>query len=196
MFGYLPAPGSTRVHEFREIDGRPGYYVGLEWRHGDRLDVRAFQYDNRADPAAFQHVYAWLTRFYAVGARFEADEHWTFISQALTGETFIGPRDSWGAKWDMRAWFALASWQRRELRLSTRYDSFRTQQRHGAGAPFSDDNGHALTFSASWIFTHQLSAAIEWLRVISTFEQRETVGLTPRQTDTQVQLALRYQAHW
>ena len=198
LFGYVPAPASVKkVYEFREIDGRPGYYIGAQWRHGDRVDVRLFQYDNRADPAASQHgVYAWLTRFYAVALRFEADEHWTLISQALTGQTEIGPRASWGAEWDMRAWFALASWQRGDWRLSTRYDSFRTKQRHGRGAGYTDDDGHALTLSAAWTFTREWSAALEWLRVTSTFADRADEALAPGQIDKQLQLAIRYQAHW
>jgi hypothetical protein len=200
LFGYLPAPAPPveggKIYEFREIDGRPGYYVGAEWRHGDRLDVRIFQYDNRADPGAFQHVYAWLTRFYAIGARWEADEHWTLISQALTGETYIGPRDSWGMEWDMRAWFALASYERGKWRFSGRYDSFRTEQRHGYGAPLMDDDGDALTLSTTWSFTREWSAAIEWLRITSTFGARENIGLAPQQTEKQLQLAIRYQTHW
>jgi len=198
LFGYLPAPSSAggKIHEFREIDGRPGYYVGAQWRHGDHFDLRVFRYDNRADPAAFQHMYAWLTRFYAVGARFEADEHWTFISQALTGETYIGPRDSWGVEWDMRSWFALASYEYAAWRFSSRYDSFRTQQRHGFGAPLMDDDGHAVTLSAAWTFTREWSAALEWLRVTSTFAARENVELAAQQVEKQVQLAVRYQTRW
>jgi hypothetical protein len=99
-------------------------------------------------------------------------------------------------EWDMSAWFALASYERGKWRFSTRYDSFRTEQGHGHGAPLMDDDGDALTLSTSWAFTREWSAAFEWLRVTSTFGARENIGLTPRQTEKQLQLAIRYQTHW
>lgn len=198
LFGYVPVPGqsSGEIHEFREIDGRPGYYAGVDWRHGDRFELRAFRYDNRADPGAFKSVYAWLTRFDAVGARFEVDAHWTLISQILRGETYIGPQATWGLVWDMDAWFALASYEWGPWRWSARYDGFSTEQTKGGGQPDYDDSGHAFTLSAQWALSEHWSAAAEWLQVVSTFPDREDLNLAPRQTERQLQFALRYQGHW
>jgi hypothetical protein len=198
LFGYLPEPGEpqTEIHEFREIDGRPGYYVGVNWRHGNRFELRAFHYDNRADPGAFENVYAWLTRFTTVGVRFEAGEHWTLIAQALVGETYVGPQATWGKVWDMDAWFTLASYERGRWRWSARYDSFSTEQTKGFGAPLSDDDGDAYTLSAQWSFTRQWSVALEWLRIDSMFGRRASFGLDADQSERQVQLAVRYQGHW
>ena len=195
LFGYLPTleAAGGKIYEFREIDDRPGYYVGMQWRHGDHFDLRAFRYDNRADPAAFAHEFAWLTRFYAVGARVEAGTHWTFVSQILTGETYVGPRDTWGAEWKMDAWFALGSYQRGQWRWSARYDAFRTEQT--AGTPAVDDDGNAVTLCAQWSLSRAWSVALEGLRIKSDSTARAVVGLAPRQSDKLLQLAIRYQGH-
>jgi hypothetical protein len=193
FFGYLPGPEGGKTYEFKEIDNRPGYYIGAQWRHGDRLEVRAYRYDNRADPTAFDRMYAWLTRFYTVGVRFEADVHWTFISQLLTGETYVGPGDTWGAEWGMDAWFVLGSYERGAWRWTARYDAFRSEQEAGEDSPDYDDDGHALTLSVQRTITAGWSAALEWLRVTSQFGERAEIGLAPHQADEVLQLAVRYQ---
>lgn len=198
LFGYLSAPGEPQehIHEFREIDGRPGYYLGLDWRHTDALEVRVFRYDNRADPGARQQVYAWLTRFNALGVRWQPDANWTLISQALRGDTYVGPQATWGAAWDMDAWFLLGSYESGPWRWSARYEGFSTSQFKGAGSPRYDDTGHALTIGGLWQLADSWQLGAEWLRVRSTFVAREELGLSPRQVDQQLQLSLRYQWHW
>lgn len=198
LFGYLPTPGNAqrKIREFREIDGRPGYYTGLQWNHADAVELRIFHYDNRADPGAREQVYAWLTRFNALGVRWQPDAHWTVIAQTLRGDTYIGPQDRWGLAWDMDAWFVLGSYELHDWRWSARYEGFSTTQFRGAGAPDTDDDGHALTLSTAWEFGLGWQLAAEWLRVQSRFAERENLGLASRQVDRQLQLALRYQWHW
>lgn len=198
LFGYLPTPGDPQehVHEFREIDGRPGYYGGLAWRQADALEVRVFHYDNRADPGAKQQVYAWLTRFNALGMRWQPDAHWTLMSQVLRGDTYVGPQATWGAAWHMDAWFVLGSYELGPWRWSARYEGFGTTQFKGDGAPAYDDAGHALTVSALWQLADNWQLAAEGLRVESEFGDRTALGLAPRQVDRQLQLSLRYQWHW
>lgn len=199
LTGYVIKPGGPgkHIYEFREIDGRAGFYSGLQWRYGDHLDVRLYRYDNRADPAAFNGSYAWLTRFDTLAVRWEMNEAWTAIAQVLRGETFVGPQDAWGEAWDMDSWFVLLS---RELpdgwRVSLRRDEFNNDQYRGFGTPHQyDDHGNAWTFAVMKEFGVHLQLAAEWLQVASTFPPRNDVGSDPRQTAQQVQLSLSYKWH-
>ncbi|MES1191556.1 MAG: hypothetical protein ABUS47_10830 [Steroidobacter sp.] len=196
LFNYLLSSASPgkHIHEMREIDGRPGFYAGLQWHHGDRLDVRLYRYDNRADPAAFHGGYAWLTRFNTLDVRWEVNEQWTAIAQWLRGETFVRPQPA-GSAWNMDAWFVLLSRQMNSWRLSLRRDEFSNDQFRSTSAPHAyDDKGSAWTFAVIKDFNSQWQAAAEWLRVDSTFPPR-SYDADPRQIDQQWQLLLRYKWH-
>ncbi len=199
LFGYLPMPGNSqeKIREFRDQDGRPGYYAGVEWNHAEALEVRLFRYDNRADPGAEEHgVYAWLTKFDALAVRWQPDNHWTLLAQALRGETYIGPWTTWVKGWDMDAWFVLGSYELGNWRGSARYEEFSTAQFRGRRPWNLDDDGRAFTVSTSWDFARGWQLAAEWLRVESYLAARSGHGLAPGQTEEQLQLALRYQWHW
>ena len=59
LFGRVGSSKSSPLQPielFHEIDGRPGYYAGVEGRNFDRVVIRALHYDNRADPAAFDRA--------------------------------------------------------------------------------------------------------------------------------------------
>jgi hypothetical protein len=197
--GYLSAtnaPGN-HIHEFREIDKQPGYYAGLDWRHGDRLSLRVYRYDNRADPAAVARNYAWLTRFDAVGLRFEPNANWTVLAQTLKGATYVGPQDTWGQIWDMKAWYVMLSREWRQWRVSLRRDGFSTEQTKGLGRLGEfDDRGHAWTVAATWEWREQWQLLAEWLQIDSRFPERQSVGEAADQRERQLQLALRYQWHY
>lgn len=197
LFDYLAASGNParHIHELREIDGRPGFYSGLEWRHGDHLDVRWYRYDNRADPAAFHGIRAWLTRFDILDMRWDVNEQWTVIAQALHGETLVGQQPG-GSAWHMNAWFVLLSRQLESWRLSLRRDGFNNDQYRSAGAPHAyDDKGSAWTVAAIKDFNSSWQLAAEWLRVDSTFPPRAYDG-DPEQIEQQLQLSLRYKWHY
>jgi hypothetical protein len=195
LFGGLGQPPITFYHE---IDSKPGYYAGLDWRHHNRLDMRALRYDNRADPgAATSTAYAWRTRFSSIGARLEPTAPWTFIAQYLDGDTFIGP-DSAGAdqfRMTYHAAFGLVSFEWRRERLSARYDDFRTHQLSGFYGLPADNDGHAWTLAWLHELGDEWQLAAEWIRVSSTFPPRATYGASPSLLQSQIQLAIRYRLH-
>jgi len=199
LTGYLPTPGNRaeHVHEFREIDGRAGFYTGVDWRHGDHIEVRIYRYDNRGDPAAFKDgVYGWLTRFDTLGARWEVNENWTAIGQWLQGETFIGPRDSWGAAWNIKSWFLLLSRQLNSWRFSLRRDEFNNNQYRGFFLPHVyDDDGHAWTLAAIKDLNEHWQVTGEWLRINSRFLPRASYSASTL-TEQQLQLSMRYKWHY
>ncbi len=199
-FGQLARPGSTgeggqpALELFHEIDDRPGYYAGVTWRHGETLELRALHYDNRGDPTALDQVFAWDTDFNVVGLRFEPDAHWSVIAQLLDGVTIVGGAGSFLPMndWDLRAGFVLASYAWGPHRISARYDRFKTRQQHGRGMPDYDDDGDAATIAYLRDLGQHWQFAAEWLRIHSTFADREDLGLPPTLDETQVQLVLRY----
>jgi hypothetical protein len=199
-FGHLARPGSmvqgagSGLELFHEIDDRPGYYAGVTWRHRAALELRALHYDNRGDPTAHDEVFAWDTHFNVAGLRLEPDEHWTVIAQLLDGVTVVGGAGSFlpTNDWDLRAGFVLASYAWGPHRISARYDQFKTRQQHGFGLPDYDDDGNAATVAYLRDLGQHWQFAAEWLRIHSTFEDREDLGLSPTLNETQVQLVLRY----
>jgi len=195
LFGGLGRPPVTFYHE---IDRKPGYYAGLDWRHHDSLEVRALRYDNRADPgAATEAGGAWRTRFTSLGARLEPTERWTFIAQYLDGDTIIGP-DSAGInqfRMAFHAAFGLASVEWRHERLTARFDDFHTHQLSGFFGPPGDESGHAWTVGWTHEFGNEWRLVAEWIRVSSSFPPRLEYGGASALLESQTEVALRYRLH-
>jgi hypothetical protein len=191
LFGYL---GSPPIDFYHEVDRKPGYYGGLTWRHHDRLEIRALRYDNHGDPSAETEsgFYAWRTRFNSFGARFEPDEHWTFIAQSLDGNTAVNPDDDGLLYLRFRAAFALASYEWGKERLTARYDEFHTHQLSGFFAPPHDQDGHAWTLAWTYELGDHWQFVTEGLRVVSSFAPRAELGEPVTQSQTELQLAVRY----
>ncbi|MEY4761639.1 MAG: hypothetical protein RLZZ200_1495 [Pseudomonadota bacterium] len=187
--------GTPRVELYHEIDGRPGYYAGLGWRHGERLELRTLYYDNRADAAAEAgNHYAWLTRFVSAGARFEPSPHWTFIAQHLDGYTVVDDEDAASPfRMNFRTQFMLGSFERGRERFSLRYDRYRTHHLTGFYfGPPSNQDGHAWTLGWTHRFSDQWELAAEHIEGTSRFPPRASFGLQARQAESQSQLAVRY----
>ena len=197
LFGRVGSSNSSPlkpIELFREIDGRPGYYAGIEGRYFDRIVVRALHYDNRADPAAFDRAtanFAWETDFNCVGLRVESAGGWTAIVQWLDGQTYIEPPGQ-DLGWSFRARFALVSRQMRNHRLSLRYDSFAVDRDNSADGG-GTQRGHAWT--AAYVFEPDArwKLTLEWLRVTSDAPTRALdLGIPRAATENQAQLAVRF----
>jgi len=194
LFGGLGRPPITFYHE---IDRKPGFYAGLNWRHHDRLEVRALRYDNRADPRASTVAggTAWRTRFSSLGARLTPTANWTFIAQYLDGDTIVGPDEADEDQFRMtyHAAFALASLEWARERLTARFDHFGTHQSSGFYyGPPADDSGHAWTAAWTHDFGTQWQLAAEWIRVTSRHPPRAAAGGMPPFVESQTQVAIRY----
>ncbi|HEY6482964.1 MAG TPA: hypothetical protein VIY54_05500 [Steroidobacteraceae bacterium] len=196
LFGRVGPAGAAvlpALQLFREIDGRPGYYVGAEARYFDRVVVRAMHYDNRADPSAFDsgvHQFAWETSFDAAGVRIEGESGWTGIVQWLKGQTYVEPRGL-DLEWPFEARFALLSKQLGAHRLSLRYDWFQVQSDLAGGS--GAQQGHAWT--AAYVFEPDAHwrFSLEWLRVTSDSANRVLLFGEPGYArETQLQFAVRY----
>ncbi|MDE2263379.1 MAG: hypothetical protein KGL45_12705 [Gammaproteobacteria bacterium] len=192
--GELESGSGAYVEPFREVDGRAGYYGGMELHFPGRFLLTAFHYDNRADPASsdtVSHVLAWHTTFDSAGARVEYGPGWTLIAQWLAGRTEIAPRAG-TLEWPFNARYMLLSrrFGSRQM-LTARYDRFEVDSRNAQAD--GEESGHAWT--AAYVFDpgRSWTLTIEWLRVTSgSYNQSEYVDRPGPVTDTQVQLAVRY----
>ena len=80
------------LRAFKEIDGRPGFYVGAHYAYAQTVEAAALHYDNRADPLVVKGgQYAWNTRFDHLSLRLRPHGQWEWAAQALAGETIMGP---------------------------------------------------------------------------------------------------------
>lgn len=192
--GKLEGPTGGYIEPFREIDGRAGYYGGMELHLPGRLLLTALHYDNRADPTSadtVSHVIAWHTTFDAAGARLEYGPGWTLITQWLGGRTEIAPQ-SGALEWPFNARYVLLSRRvgRRHM-LSARYDRFEVDSRNLEAD--GEDAGHAWTAAYAFDSGNGWTLTLEWLRVTSrSYSQVEYLGAASALTDTQIQLGVRY----
>ena len=197
LFERIGQPGAVPVRGFEvfhEIDGRPGFYEGLEVRYLDRIVLRALHYDNQADPGALdapEHRFAWRTRFNTAGVRFDGDQGWSAILQWLDGQTYLEPVENLYLEWVFDTRYALLSKHFGHHTLSVRYDDFAVVS-HNA-SPSGNQQGHA--FTAAYIFepsTHW-RFTLEWLSVHSTNANRQIYyGEAPLATESALTLAVRY----
>jgi hypothetical protein len=179
-------PDSTPI--FDEIDNRPGWYGGATWADTDDWKIQIFRYDNDANASAHDDDYfAWHTRFWDAGLSKTYDA-FTVVAQGLSGATTITPFPRFTSVTNFDAAYALVGWERDEWRLAVRGDLFRT---HNGDDSLLSENGHALTFAATWSPKDWLRLTGEILYIDSSRNEREVEGLAPDQTETQAQLSLR-----
>lgn len=192
--GKLEGASGAYLEPFREIDGRAGYYGGMDLNFPGRILLTALHYDNRADPTAAAtaaRVFAWHTDFNSAGARVEYGPDWTLIAQWLAGDTEVAPGGA-SLEWPFDARYVLLS--RRfgsHHRLSARYDRFEVDSRNTQAR--GDESGRAWTVAYVFDSGRSWTATLEWLRVTGrSYAQSEYLGRSSPLTGSQLQLAFRY----
>ena len=200
LWGRLPdvkglpfADGSFEL--FHEIDGRPGFHVGVEGSYRNQLVVRALRYDNRGDPAPCNAVEcAWLSRFNAYGARLELPEGWTLISQWLDGDTAVGASADGRGRHILDYWsgFVLVSKVVGPHRVSARYERFHTKTVRGVTKFDSNEDGAAFMLAYRYELNDHWQLTAEALKVDSTLTQRKLLGLPTDARESSLQLLARY----
>ena len=192
--GKLEGPTGGHIQPFRDIDGRVGYYAGMDLNFPGRLLITALRYDNRADPAVsdtVSHVFAWRTTFNSAGARWESSAGWTMIVQWLDGQTQIAPGGH-ALVWPFNARYALLSKRIASRQtLSVRYDQFEVDSRNEE--PDGAQSGHAWTAAYKFDAGKNWTLTVEWLRVTSgSYSWSEETDRPGPVTDNQAQLSIRY----
>ena len=175
---------------------RPGYYAKLAWQPPLPVRLELFHYDNRGDPEAVNEEleWGWRTRFSNIGAIMELDPTTQLKVQALAGRTkmgFVEVDEIWFDN-RFRSAFALLTKGIGKATLAVRVDGFDSRQSGSFMGPRYDEGGWAATLAGRRDFGRHLSGMVELLHVSSKREQREEVGLEPRQRQTQLQASLRF----
>lgn len=198
----LPPFGSNTSHPGqdgasrpqREIDGRPGGYLRLEWRPPAPVALEVSYYDNAANPHLFvDGQWGWRTTFANLGVTWRPRPDWEVLAQGLFGRSYFGEHTplGWYVDVDFRSAYLLATRASGRHRVTARLDGFQIDDLSFKAADNSGEHGWALTGDYAFALTDRLSLWVEALHVDSRRAARTDVRRPPQQEQTVLQLALR-----
>jgi hypothetical protein len=173
---------------------RPGYYAKLAWQPPVPLRVELFRYDNRTNPEDVNTdlEWGWRTRFDQVAAAADLGGGLQLRTQAMSGSTRMGYVED-GRRWvdaRFRSAYLLASRPVGRIGIAARIESFDTRNRGSLATDEYDETGWSgmIAGRREW---GPVTGLVELLHVSSRREQREELGLAPRQRQTQLQTEVR-----
>jgi hypothetical protein len=172
---------------------RPGYYAKLAWQPPAPVRLELFRYDNRANPEDVNADLEWGWRTGFNHAALAADLGGSQLKlQTIEGHTRMGYPMPAGRWVDMRfrSAFALLTHSFGAYGLAARAEAFATRNRGSLIGDEYDETGWSAMLAAHRDWQH-FTGVIELLHVSSRREQREELGLAPRQHQTQIQADLR-----
>ena len=194
------SPHTRRPSPIRLLDipsgfaRRPGYYAKLDWQPPIPIRLELFRYDNRANPIAVNgdFEWGWRTRFDNIGLVADLGGGAELKGQAIHGTTRMGYAED-GRRWvdnRFRSAFLLFTRPVGAFGLAARVEGFDTRNRGSHVGDEYDDSGWSAMVAGKreW---GQLTGLVELLRVSSRRENREDIGIVPRQLQTQLQAELR-----
>jgi hypothetical protein len=166
-----------RLDPIAEIDDRPGFYAGAEWRYGRKASAQLAFYDNRADPETLRNgQWAWGTRFWHLAAQYELPGNIGLLGQWMRGDTdwIIGALPDGSLQSFSRlvtdefdaAYLMLTKYFANGHRLSLRRDSY-DMWRPGE---LDIDDGRGWTFAHQFNASKRLTVRTEWLQIESRRE--------------------------
>jgi len=175
---------------FTEMDNRPGWYLDLSWEPTDIGGFEVMRYDNNADPTVKEGgQIAWRTHFWDVGFEKQLGKL-TFLSQGMSGSTYIRPSAFYNQRTDFRSAYALAGYDMDKWWAAARFDIFET--RTEATFPSSlEEDGHAYTLSLSYLPWKWLRFTGEFISIDDTRRERASIGEDPHQIENQFQFLTR-----
>jgi hypothetical protein len=175
---------------FTEMDDSPGWYLDLSWEPADIGGFEIMRYDNNADPSVIKgDQIAWHTSFWDVGFQKQIGKL-TVLSQGMSGATTIEPSHFFHQTTDFKSAYALIGYDMDEWWAAARFDVFQTRTRASFPSTLNED-GHAFTFSVSWLPEKWLRLTGELLSVDDRRDERVVVGEAPHQIETQFQFLVR-----
>jgi hypothetical protein len=186
------------THPLLDVPGgfahRPGYYAKLAWQPPIPLRLELFHYDNRANPQDVNadHEWGWRTHFTNAGAVATLGGGTELKAQAITGRTGMGYRMG-GRRWvdtGFRSAFVLLTQSFGPFGLAARGEAFDTRNRGSLVGSDYDETGWSAMIAGKreW---GPVTGLVELLHVASKREDREDVGLDPKQRQTQLQAEVR-----
>jgi hypothetical protein len=168
----------------------------LAWQPPVPFRVELFRYDNRADPEDVDSdmEWGWRTRFDQVAAAAELGGL-QLKTQAMSGTTRMGYAED-GRRWvnaRFRSAYLLATRPVGRVGLAVRVEGFGIRNRGSLASNLYDERGWAGMVAArrEWA---RFTGLVELLHVSSRRDQRQELGLAPRERQTQLQAEVRI--HW
>ncbi|MDV6332421.1 hypothetical protein [Asticcacaulis sp. 201] len=179
-----------------EVDERLGYYARIDWRPPAPFALNLEVYDNQGDPMALRNgQWGWATRFYNVGAAYRLNAQDELLTQYMAGHTATGWAVGQGRRVvDVDFESAYMLWSRRLQsggRLSARFDWFGAKDYSRRAVDDNGETGYSATFAWLRPVSDHLDCGLEALHVISDRPARVTHDLSPKQAQTQIQVALK-----
>jgi len=167
------------VAPFKELDSKPGYYAGIEWRYASRVRAQLGLYDNRADPYAFSDLqWGWDTKFHTASVQVALPRDVGLIAQWMGGDTgwfalpsgrtdpTLTPDTRYVVDDFESAFVLLTRLFANRHRASLRYETF-SIKRPDSALFAETDQGRAWTLAYRFISGERLTAAAEWLDIAS-----------------------------
>lgn len=178
----------------REIDGRFGSYLRLDWTPPGPATFNVLYYDNHGNPEVVEEgQYGWRTRFVNAGVAVDLDEDTELLAQYMNGETVMGhwmPPEGWMADVGFASAYVLVSHQFECGLLAGRVDWFEVRDRNYEWIDDNNDDGWAGTISWRTPVREWATVVAEALYIDSDHPARVDQGHEPSQQELLLQLAL------
>lgn len=177
-----------------EIDDNVGSYARLEWQPSSAISLSLFGYDNAGDRVSrIGTEGAWDARFVAAGMAWQIDGATRARAQYLEGTTAVGPAVPGGfrASVDYASAYGAVSRDVGPGAITARIDYFETTDLISRVFDNNDEQGWAATLAYRWDYRPGADVTLEALTIDSDRPSRLRLGVSPNQTDVQLQLALR-----
>ena len=192
---FLDRVQSDDTYSTLEIDRRVGFYGRIEWTPAPPLTLHAFYYDNEGDKVSVTPdlQWAWSTRFWEAGGRWDIDERSKLQAQALLGTTVMGFETPGGRFVDMdfRSVYLLATHDVGKSAFTGRLDLFDTHDRSALVLGDTNEHGWALTAAWRYPLSKLLDVRLEAIHIESDRPGRALAGEAPQQGQDVLQSSLR-----
>ncbi len=183
------ADHSREFEPFMEMDDRPGFYVGGEWRYDRRWQLQLAYYDNRADDTIRQNdQYGWRTRFAQIALHWRGDNGYELLSQYMRGNTIMVV-DTVDNDFESAYLMGVKSWG--PHRLALRVELFRVIDLDGHFFDLNAEDGDSQTISYSYLFRKRWKLSLEGTRFFSDYRARSHFAERERRTENLLLASLR-----
>jgi len=189
--GFVPENSDV----FLELDDRTGYHLSSQWTWHDHGKVLFGYYNNRGDPTVVKNVqWAWKTRFYHLGVKWQLVDGLVLIAQYLNGDTLMqsssGKTDLVNNDYDSA--FLLLSKKWGHHRITGRIENFSVTDNDMFTFDDNNEDGHAVTLNHTYQFNKNILIHAEYNWLDSDRPSRTRRNHSERLIERQIQLGARY----
>ena len=194
-YEYYQAPFTHPLLDVRHgFADRPGYYAKLAWQPPLPVRFELFRYDNRGDPEAVNQdlEWGWRTHFNHLGVIAHLGSETQVKLQAMAGRTRMGMVEG-GRRWwdaDFHSAYAMVTRPFGSIGVAARLEAFDVRNHGSLWDDEYDDTGWSAMIAGKREF-EPFTGLVELLHVSNKRDDREEVGIRPRQRQTQLQAELR-----